>query len=76
MRSLLIVANLPHASPRIIGLARYLLEFGWKAFVLTGSPPENKFRKGFEFIQTPFPNVFDLWKKRLRSKTESNGFFC
>jgi len=65
MKKVLIVANLAHASPRIPGLAKYLPDFGWKPIIVTGSSPEETVGKEFEFVQTPFPNVLDLWKKRL-----------
>jgi len=65
MRKVLVVADLSHASPRIPGLAKYLPDFGWKPIVLTGSSPEDTFGREFEFVQTPFPNAFTQWKRRL-----------
>jgi len=64
MRKALIITNLFHASPRIPGLAKYLPEFGWQSIIITGTLPEISSKK-FEVIQTPFPNIFALWKKRL-----------
>ena len=51
MKKVLIIANLFHASPRIPGITKYLLEFGWEPIILTtpigtdfkrfGAPPKN-----------------------------------
>jgi glycosyltransferase involved in cell wall biosynthesis len=65
MRNVLIIANLLHASPRIPGLAKYLPEFGWKPIVISGSAAEGTFGREFDVVLTHFPNVIDLWKKRL-----------
>lgn len=72
MRKVVIIANLFHASPRMPGLAKYLPEFGWQGIIITGTLPEISGKK-FEVIQTPFPDIIALWKRRLHLNPEG-GF--
>jgi hypothetical protein len=63
-RTLLIVAHLPHASPRIPGLVKYLPEFGWRAIIVcprlhAGLGPTVR------VIETPHPPVLGFWKRML-----------
>ncbi|HEY4675066.1 MAG TPA: glycosyltransferase [Candidatus Bathyarchaeia archaeon] len=76
MKTVLIIAHLFHASPRIPGLAKYLPEFGWQPIVLTpplGQDPSSQFGPPNDFKEknrvietlgysTPYG------KKRLASK--------
>jgi len=46
LRSVLVIANLFHASPRIPGLVKYLPMFGWQPIILTtpiGTAPSSRF---------------------------------
>lgn len=72
MRKVLIIADLFHASPRIPGLVKYLPELGWQATIITGTLPE-PLSQEFKVIQTPFPDIVALWKKRLLLKSD-RGF--
>lgn len=64
MKKVLIIADLPQASPRISGLAKYLPEFSWKPIVLTGTPLETLNQK-FKIILAPYTSVIVSLKKKL-----------
>jgi glycosyltransferase involved in cell wall biosynthesis len=79
VKKVLIIAHLFQASPRILGLAKYLPEFGWQPVILTtplgdrpsgrfGSP--NDFRKNNRVIET-YGYSSPYGKKRLASKKYS-----
>jgi len=63
-RTVLVVAHLQQASPRIPGLATYLLEYGWKVVVLTPRPIPASYA-GWRIVETPYPRVLDSWKRLL-----------
>lgn len=63
-RTVLVVAHLHQASPRIPGLATYLLEYGWKVVVLTPRPIPASYA-GWRIVETPYPPVLDFWKRLL-----------
>lgn len=65
MKKVLIIAHLSHASPRIPGLAKYLLEFGWQPIILTapvGKKPDSQCR----VIETGYRGVLGFWKRVFR----------
>ena len=67
MKKVLIVAYFPphpQASPRILGLAKYLPEFGWKSVILTAPVGANLDSK-FRVIETGYRDVLGFWKKLL-----------
>lgn len=66
MRKVLIIgyfAPYRGGSGRMLGLAKYLHEFGWEPIILTATletRPEQKFR----LIETPYPgDIFSFWRK-------------
>ena len=79
MKKVLIITHLLHASPRIPGLAKYLLEFGWQPIILTtpiGEDAYSQFRTPKDFKKTV--RVIETHgysspygKKRLASKKYS-----
>ena len=73
MKKVLIIANLFHSSPRIPGITKYLLEFGWESIILT-VPIGKDFRNllgfpaGFQekvrIIEVPYHgDIFWFWRK-------------
>ena len=52
----------PYPSFRIIGLAKYLPEFGWQPIILT-SLLHNKLSPQFRVIETPYRDVLGFWKR-------------
>jgi hypothetical protein len=79
LKKVLIIAHLFHASPRIPGLAKYLLEFGWQPIILTtplGENPNSRFGPPNDFkeknrvIET-YGYSSPYGKKRLTSKKYS-----
>ena len=73
MRKVLIIANLPHASPRISSIAKYLPEFGWQPIILTGVVREH-LDSQVRIIKTPYNTVLEFWK-RLLFRGDSNDLF-
>ena len=63
-RTVLIVAHMPHASPRIPGLTGYLPEFGWRSIVVTPRLPA-AVDPAVQMIETPHPPVLRFWKQML-----------
>jgi len=51
----------PYPSLRLIGLGKYLPEFGWQPIVLTSSLGE--LSPQFRVIETPYRDVLGFWKK-------------
>ena len=50
-------------SGRMLGLAKYLVEFGWQPIILT-APLQTKPKENFNYIETPYPgDIFSLWRK-------------
>jgi len=63
MRRVLIIANLFHASPRIIGLVKYLQEFGWKPIILTVPIGVNRDVKPLaDYVEVPYNDVLKNMK--------------
>ncbi len=73
MKKVLIITNLFHSSPRIIGLAKFLPEFGFEITILT-MPADNvfvntlgelpEFFKKVEIIEAPYRgDIFWPWRK-------------
>jgi glycosyltransferase involved in cell wall biosynthesis len=73
MKKVLIIARLPHASPRIPGLAKYLPEFNWQPIVLTTSWPLSS-QAPFLVTETEYRDALDVWKRwfRLHSLSRSD----
>lgn len=59
-------------SKRVIGLSKYLPEFGWQPTVLT-APFQRKPNPRFKVIVTPYRDIIASWKKRLHLKP-NKGF--
>lgn len=76
MKSLLVIANLHHASPRIPGLVSALLEYGWEAVIITPSlgvnAPEalgfpDRFLDKARVIEAPYRgDIFWRWRRVFR----------
>jgi glycosyltransferase involved in cell wall biosynthesis len=65
MKKVLIVAYFPphpQASPRILGLAKYLPEFGWQPIILT-APVGDNLDSQFGVIETGYRDVLGVWKR-------------
>ena len=58
MKKVLIIADLPQASPRIPGFAKYLPDFDWQPIILTRSVPETLDSK-IKIIKVPYLNKVD-----------------
>ena len=56
----------PMPSSRIIGLGKYLPEFGWQPIVLTSS--RGGLSPQFRVIETPYHDVLGFWKRLLGFK--------
>lgn len=54
----------PYPSLRIVGLAKYLPEFGWQPILLTSSLAK-KLSPQFRVIETPYRDVLGFWKRLL-----------
>ena len=54
----------PYPSFRIVGLAKYLPEFGWQPIILTSSLAK-KLSPQFRVIETPYRDVLGFWKRLL-----------
>jgi glycosyltransferase involved in cell wall biosynthesis len=70
MKKVLIIAHFwPYrgGSGRVIGLAKYLPEFGWQPIILT-APLDQKPEPLFRVIETPCPRVLDFLKRLLGFK--------
>lgn len=52
-------------SGRVIGLAKYLPEFGWQPIILT-APLHEKSDILFRVIETPYHDAFAFWKRLFR----------
>jgi len=68
MKKVLIIGHFwpyRNGSRRVIGLAKYLSEFGWEPIILTGSLKE---RPAFQFrvIEVPCKDIFYFWTKILK----------
>lgn len=74
MRRVLIIANLPHASPRIPGLVKYLPEFGWQPIILTGAVRE-QLDSQVRIVETPYNTVLEFWKRLLFRDDSKNDLF-
>lgn len=55
----------PYPSLRIVGLAKYLPEFGWQPIILTSSLGI-KLDPQFRVIETPYRDVLGFWKRLFR----------
>jgi hypothetical protein len=76
MKRVLIITNLYHSSPRIIGLAKYLPEFGWEPTILTipiDKVSQNtlgdhqKILKKVRIIETPYRgDIFWFWRRMFK----------
>jgi len=64
MRKVLIITDLSQASPRIPGLAKYLIEFNWKPIILTNNVPES-LEPTIKIIKIPYLNIVASFKKKL-----------
>lgn len=65
MRTVLIIANVSHVSPRIPNFAKYLPEFGWRTIIITapvGKNPDFQCR----IIETEYHDVLSFWKRLLK----------
>lgn len=63
MKKVLIVGHFwpfRRGSKRIMGLAKYLIEFGWEPIILTG-PLNEKPEKKFRFIETDYQSFLGSW---------------
>jgi glycosyltransferase involved in cell wall biosynthesis len=68
MKKVLIIGHFwPYrgGSRRVIGLAKYLPEFGWQPIILTGFLPK-KPDVQFRIIEVPCNDILDFWKKILK----------
>jgi len=68
MKKVLVIAYFPPTplpSPRIMGLAKYLPEFGWESVILAASLPQ-KSDKRFKVIETPYRDALSFWKRLFR----------
>ena len=72
MKKVLIIARLPHASPRIPGLAKYLPEFSWQPVVLTASWPLSS-QAPFPVTETEYRDALGVWKRWLRLQSLSRS---
>ncbi len=61
----------PYPSFRIIGLAKYLPEFGWQPIILTSSLVR-KLSPRFRVIETPYRDVLAFWKKLFGFSSDEN----
>lgn len=64
MKTVLVIADFLHASPRILGLVKYLPGYQWNSIVISGHPPE-KAIIGCRVVQTPFPDTTQYLKSKL-----------
>lgn len=76
MKKVLIITNLFHSSPRIIGLAKYISKIGWRVTILTipadkvsqntlGELPD--FLENVKIIETPYcGDIFWVWRKLFK----------
>jgi len=60
----------PFPSLRIIGLGKYLPEFGWQPIVLTSSL--GQLNPQFRVIETPYRDVLGFWKRLLGFKPDED----
>jgi len=60
-----------YGSKRIVGLAKYLPEFGWQPIFLT-APLYEKPEPHFRVIETPYRDVLSFWKKLLGINPEQD----
>ena len=65
MKKVLMVTYLSYASSRILGLAKYLPEFGWQPIILT-APLSEKPNMQFRVVETSYRDVLSFWKRLLR----------
>lgn len=52
-------------SPRLLGLAKYLPEFGWEPVILT-APLDQKDNQQYRIIETGYDNAMSFWGRLLR----------
>lgn len=52
-------------SPRLLGLAKYLPDFGWQPIILT-APLDEKPASNLRVIETPYRDSLGFWKSLLR----------
>ena len=66
-KKVLIITDIDRCSSRILGLAKYLSNFGWEPIILT--PKINKMKcsveKKIKIIKTSFYDCWEPWKKLL-----------
>jgi hypothetical protein len=55
----------------LLGLAKYLPEFGWQPVILT-APLRLKPEKEFNIVETPYRDALGFWKHMLRLLRQSN----
>ncbi|MCB9358487.1 glycosyltransferase [Candidatus Woesearchaeota archaeon] len=82
MRTILIIADLYHACPRIPGIAKYLARNGWRPIILTGTigddfgrgqvPSREFFKKNkIEVVEVDYFRPLEIFKRfSLRSKSK------
>ncbi len=65
MRTVLIITNLSHESPRIPALAKYLPEFGWQPIIIT-APARNNPDLLCRVVETEYSDALSFWKRLLK----------
>lgn len=58
-------------SPRLLGLAKYLPEFGWEPIILT-APIQGKADSRYRIVETGYREAASFWRKLLRLNPESD----
>ncbi len=56
MKQVLIIVHLPRASPRVVGLVKYLPEFNWQPIILTGATSKYKDLPA-RIVETPYQDA-------------------
>lgn len=72
MKKVLVIVHLPRASPRIIGLAKYLPEFGWEPIILSGVTPEHQ-DLAVRIIETPYQDALGFLGRWLKLNAEKDA---
>lgn len=71
MKRVLIISYGFHGTPRMLGLAKYLPEFGWQPVILTITRSE-KVDSRLIIIETPYSHVLSFWKRLVGLDPEKN----
>lgn len=86
MKKVLIIANIPHASPRLPGVLEYLRDYGWEAVVITPAAEglEGMARRegkaelhGHSIVEAHYGGDIFQWLRRIlksRGMTEKESF--